>query len=236
MDTRALRVEQVVREVRRRIGDLHRPLPEEFRPAHLSVALIDAVFNPQLRYCSVVLPIVQGYCCYFGLSRTTRPGEWPPALTAQETLSDLIRHYDQVGADYLRMEVFRSSHRSPGTHKPGPLVYKADNVLICARALHAIGVNALQDVPKKTPDEVKCALRVARGIGTRTVHMLLMYAGNDDYVKGDVHVCRFVSDALEVKQVSPREAESLVAAAARKLDIAPRALDARIWTLGAGSG
>ena len=230
-----LQVEQVVRAVRRRIGDIHLPLPEEFRPAHLSVALIDAVFNPRLHYCSVVVPIVKRYCAHFGLTRTTVPGEWPPALETQETLSDLIGHYDELGAKCLREEVFRSSHQSPGTHRPGPPVYKADNVLICARALHGIGVNALQDVPKKIPKEIKRALCAARGIGPRTAHMLLMYAGNEEYVKGDVHVCHFVADALGVNEVSPSEAESIVACAARKLGIAPRALDARIWTLGAGA-
>ena len=94
-------------------------------------------------------------------------------------------------------------------------------------------MNGLEDVQKKTPGEIKRALCATRGIGPRAAHMLLMYAGNDDYVKGDVHVCRFVSDALGVNEVSPREAERLVAGAARKLGIAPRALDARIWDLGA---
>ena len=65
--------------------------------------------------------------------------------------------------------------------------------------------------------------------------MLLMYCGNDDYVKGDIHVCRFVGDALGVGGVNPRDAERLVARAARELGITPRTLDARIWSLGAGA-
>ena len=46
---------QVVREVRTSIGEVSRELPDEFRPAHLSVALVDAVFNPQLHYYRQVL-------------------------------------------------------------------------------------------------------------------------------------------------------------------------------------
>ena len=230
MNTRAFHVEQVVRAVRRRIGDIRRPLPEEFRPAHLSVALIDAVFNPAIDYHRNVVPIVKRYCSRFGLNRTTLPGEWPPSIEAQETLGALIGHYDELGAEHLRLQVFRSSHRSPGTH-----VYKADNVLNCARALNAIGVNVLQDVPTKRPGDIKRTLCAARGIGPRTAHMLLMYAGKDDCVKGDRHICEFVCDALDVSRVAPREAEDLVADAARELGIAPRALDARIWTLGAGT-
>ena len=230
------KVEKVVYAVRRRIGDVHGELPEEFRPAHLSVALVDAVFNPRLRYFSVVVPIVKRYCSHFGLVRATAPGEWPPALEVQETLDDLIGHYCEFGAERLRVEVFRSSHHSPGTHRPGPPVFKADNVLICARALRAIGVNALQDVRKMDPRIIKRKLCEARGIGPRTAYMLLMYAGNDDYVKGDVHICRFVADALGKGDVLPLDAERLVAGAARELGIAPRALDARIWSLRAGVG
>ena len=60
------------------------------------------------------------------------------------------------------------------------------------------------------------------------------YCGNDEHVKGDVHVCRFVSDALGVDSVAAREAERLVAGAAGELGIAPRTFDARIWSLGTG--
>ena len=226
----AEQVEQIVRAVRRRIGDIHRDLPEEFRPAHLSVALVDAVFNPRLHYASVVVPIVERYCRHFGLIRTVAPGEWPPALEAQETLCDLIGHYDTCGGEFLQTKVFRSRHRSPGTQ-----VFKADNVHHCAHALRAIGLNTLQDVRGKEPGSIKRALCGVHGIGEATAHMLLMYCGNDDYVKGDVHVCRFVADALDVDDVHPREAERLVARAAYELGIAPRTLDARIWSLGAGA-
>ena len=121
--------------VRQRIVDIHHALPEEFRPAHLSVALIDTVFNPRLHYASVVVPIVERYCRHFGLVRTVAPGAWPSALSAQETLAELVGHYDAFGREFLRTKVFRSGHRSPGTQ-----VYKADNVLHCAQALRAIGL------------------------------------------------------------------------------------------------
>ena len=223
-------VEKVVHAVRQHIVDIHRALPEEFRPAHLSVALIDAVFNPRLHYASVVVPIVERYCDHFGLVRTVAPGEWPPPLSAQETLCDLIGAYDAPGGEILRTKVFRSRHFSPGTR-----VYKADNVLHCAHALRAIGLNTLQDAQGKEPGSIKRALCAVHGIRDATAHMLLMYCGNDDYVKGDVHVCRFVGDALGVDAVAPRDAEWLVARAAGELGIAPRTLDARIWSLGAGA-
>ena len=63
--------------------------------------------------------------------------------------------------------------------------------------------------------------------------MLLMYCGDDEFVKGDVHVCRFVCRALGATKVEPQEAERLVADAARTLGVPPRVLDVRIWEHGA---
>ena len=91
------RVMQVVREVRTSIGEVGRELPDEFRPAHLSVALVDAVFNPQLHYYRQVVPIVERYCDRFGLKRLRDSDDRVPPREAQETLAELVRHYEELG-------------------------------------------------------------------------------------------------------------------------------------------
>ena len=59
--------------------------------------------------------------------------------------------------------------------------------------------------------------------------MFLMYVGNEDYVKGDVHICRFVADALGKKRVRADEAERIVRETAEILGVGPRLLDYAIW-------
>ena len=49
-------VQKVVSAVNRSIDLRGAELSEEFFPAHLTVALIDAVFNPQMRYDLVCGP------------------------------------------------------------------------------------------------------------------------------------------------------------------------------------
>ena len=63
-------VYQVVRAVRRHINLEDAKLNDEFFPAHLSVALIDAVFTPRLRFEIHVVPLIKRYCRYFRLERT----------------------------------------------------------------------------------------------------------------------------------------------------------------------
>ena len=221
-------IDAVVCAVCKRIPSINEGLPEEFRPAHVTVALVDAVFNPRLRYIETVVPIVERYCGFFNLKRTESPERWPPPRESQQKLKSLLDQYPGPGKKKMRTCVFRTNFRSPGT-----MIYKSDNVLECAKALCGLCIDTIQDVRAKTPESVKKALTGVKGIGPATAHIFLMYCGRDDYVKGDVHVCQFVADALDVEKVRPCDAEELVAAAACRLNATPRALDAAIWTLGA---
>ena len=228
-DTEVSHAEAVARETRRWI-DVEQPLADEFFPAHLSVALIDAVFSVRLRYESCVVPIVRRYCEHFGLSRTRPDRRRTPRIEEQETLTDLVGHYDRYGLRRMEAEVFRSRYLSPGTG-----ISKADNVYRAAVELRKAGLNHLQDAAVAARAALKSALLPLNGIGPRTVHMFLMYVGNEEFVKGDVHVCRFVTDCLGGQDVSACEAERIVQRAARLLGISPRCLDYAIWSHTSGS-
>ena len=101
-------VQRVVREVYRLIDLESAELDDEFFPAHLSVALIDTVFNPQLNYKKRVVPIIERYCDRFGLCRMRRDKARLPPIHEQETLTDLIEHYKVLGQRVMREEVFNA--------------------------------------------------------------------------------------------------------------------------------
>ena len=222
-------VERVVTHVRQQIDLANAKLGDEFYAAHLSVALIDAVFSARLKYCSQVLPIIDRYCDRFGLHRIRPDRLVLPSVDDQDTLADLIGHYETLGPDGIQEQVFRSRYISPGTHRCP--VLKSENVRRSAIELRQIGIDTLQDALASNPEAIKSALRPLYGIGGRTIHMFLMYAGGDEFVKGDVHVCRFVARALQRRKVSVREAESVVSEAAVAIGVAPRVPDYEIWSL-----
>ena len=206
----------------------------EFYPAHLSVALIDAIFSVRSHYKSQVVPVIKRYCKHYGLKRTRQTPRCDiiPPLCQQETLLDLIFHYQKYGNDRMREEVFDSRLKSPGTN-----IFKTNNVYIASKHLWNMGINDLQSATSTEPQTIKKAMLPIKGIGLATVHMFLMYVGREDYVKGDVHVCNFVADCLGVKgeKIRPREAERIVRAAAGVLGVTPRFLDYAIWKCGSGS-
>ena len=230
--TASLEVRQMVDAVCRTIALDRSELADEFFPAHLPVALIDAVFRSRLRPGEQPAPVAERYCRRFGIT-PRRVDRWArPPVDEQETLGDLIGHYDVLGADGIASKVFRSCQRFPGAK-----ISRAENVVRAAQALRHIGVDVLQDMPSRRPAEIDTALRPLPGIDRRTVRMLLMYTGDEDFVLGDAHVRRFVASAVGKRAVSAPQAEALVLAAAYELILSPRLLDHEIWRYGvSGAG
>ena len=199
-------------------------LPDEFFPAHLSVAIIDAVHGSRSEGEVQPPPVTERYCRYFGLVRT-RSNRWqPPAVDDQETLEDLIGHYDELGIRGMAGDVFRSSGRVPGTS-----IERAEYVLRLATELRRVGVDVLQNLRTWRRKEIDAVLRTLAGADEHIVRMLLNYAGDDDFVWGDVSVRRFVAVATGRKRVTALRAANLVRQAAHELILSPRYLDHQIW-------
>lgn len=217
-------IEQIACRVCNVIDIQNAELSDEFFPAHVSVALIDSILTPRLNYHKVVVPIIERYCNHFGLQRFRVDRMKLPHENDQETLTNLIDHFKNLGPEGFQEEIIKSRFCSPGTS-----VLKSENILRAAIELRQIGIQTLQDIQCKKANEIKCVLRPLPGIGDRTIHMFLMYVGRDEYVKGDVHVIRFVKNVLNRRQIVAEEAERLVQRAANKLGIAPRLLDYEIW-------
>ena len=230
--TDLLELRQVIDAVCRSIPLHAVELADEFFPAHLPVALIDAVFRSRLRHGERPAPIAERYCRRFGIARR-RADRWePPPVDEQETLGDLVRRYDELGADRVASEVFQSRHRFPGAKTT-----RAVSVRDAAKALQGVGVDVLQDVPARRPAEIHDALRPLPGIGECTVRMLLIYTGEEDFVLGDVHLRRFVASAVGRRTVSTARAEDLVRRSAYELIVSPRSLDHELWRYGvSGAG
>ena len=194
-------------------------LPGEFFPAHLSVALVDAVFRSRPARRHDPASIAERYCRYFGITRVrTRRWQTPPAHR-QETLGELIAHFRDVGLEKMKSEVFGARQRLPGTR-----MARAEYIMRAAKTLRRLGIDVLQDMPSTPPEEIENALRSPSPIGGQIVENLLMYTSDDDFVRGDVHVRGFVGQALGGRTVSAALAKRLVRHSAYELILSPRFL------------
>ena len=143
-------------------------LSDEFFPAHLSVALIDAVFRSHLRDDEQPAPSAERYCRYFEIAMT-RPNRWSrPPSDAQETLGDLTGRYFELGVNGMTNEVFQTRCRFPGTETT-----RTEYVLRVANELRRIGIEVLQDVSvRRTPGDRRRALFLARSRPAHDPHAL----------------------------------------------------------------
>ena len=222
MSRKELESRQIVETVRNSISLANVELPNQFFPAHLSVALVDAVFRPALGNCTD--DVVDRYCRRFELPRTRSEPRQVPQQFAQDTLGDLIRHYNELGVRTMADRVFQSHACSPATGTT-----KAALILGAARALSEIGLDDLQTVSTRRPEEIEDTLRPLAGIDATSIRLLLMYLGGRDFVRGDFYLRAYVASALGRKTVSSARAERLIRNAAHELILSPRYLDHAIW-------
>ena len=217
----------VMRKIRRTVPLENPGLPDEFFPAHPSVALVNAVFPARDGHDASTGRAAERYCRRLGIAHTrTDPWELPP-VEEQDTLSDLIRRGDELGADRMAGELFCADHPCLETK-----LARTEDVLCAARALLDLGIRVLQDVPAHDAGEIEYRLRRSAGLVESTIRRFLMYAGDDDFVRGDVHVRTFVADATGRGSVSAAEAEDLVRRSAHELILSPRYLDHELWKYG----
>ena len=194
---------QVIDAVRRMVPVSTFELPDEFYPAHLSTALIDAVLRPRLGDGTV--RVLERYCERFGIARTRRDQGVLPAVNAQETLSTLVVHYESLGLRTMVREVYRGAgRRYDGT------LGDAKRVLQAANSLTRTGVERLQDATLDRFDEVENVLQIRCEWEVSSVRRFLTCIAGAEYVRGDLPVRRFTARALGVEMVSSTRAIRLV--------------------------
>ena len=224
MSRAADELNQVIEAVRRSFPLRNLALPDEFFPAHLSVALIDAVFRSKGTHNDGTVPAAERYCRWVRIART-RANRWDqPSPEAQETLTNMIGRFDELGTARMIGEVFRTKQFLPDAKTA-----RAEFVLRAARQLQRIGIEVFQDVQALPCGQIERTLGDCAGFGEATTRMFLMYSGDDDFVEGDDCVRQFMADALGRKEVSSAKAEGLVRGCAYELVLAPRYLDDQIW-------
>ena len=217
-------VESIKESIRSSFPLKNLDLPDRFFPAHLTVALIDAMFHPSRENGAHVVPAAPTYCRRFGIRRVRADRMAPPPVGEQEAPQDLIRRYDALGVDGMIVEAFGID--TPPSAKTRR---SAARVLGAAKALSSAGISVLQDLWTQSPARIERLLRYSAKVDRSSAREFLMYAGGDDFVHGEGKVKLFVSVALGKRRIGTTQAERLVRQSAYELILAPRYLDYLIW-------
>lgn len=211
------------------------PQPRKDRWGHLSLCILSATYSISVSYDKVVAPLVRRYATHAGLTSVLLTGDalkQPVSPRSDEqTLSQFLASIGDFDDDAFA-EILDSRHRT--STKSG--ILKSAAVRQIAQILvEKHGIETLADFaelsadPKRTAvvEEDLGSVKGAGQDGIRTGY-IWMTAGDDNRVKPDRHVLRWLSTCLG-RRVNVTEARVLLKDAAEALSITPWSADHAIW-------
>jgi hypothetical protein len=204
-------------------------LADEYRYASLPLCVVDAVFSIGVRYTSTQ-KVVSNLCEYAGWTRFFASRE---ARGAGECgIGDLNSMFDKFGAEGMAESVFQNRQRT--SSRSG--ILKAEAVLLYCRTLIKAGINDFPDLDVERREYAEAIILGLPGQSSGIAFdYFMMLAGDDNLIKPDRMVQRYVAHALDLDSVpQPRQAAILVRLAAKELRTrgqlwTPLSLDNAIW-------
>ena len=205
------------------------PLPEEYRYASLPLCIIDVVFSIGVGYNTTAATVAR-FCERTGWPQLlpSRPGRG----TGSHTIDQFLDLLGGATAEQVADRHFGNRQRTSTTSG----ILKAEAVRLFAAALAEAGIVSYVDL---TPERVELAEAMILGLPGQgsgiAFDYFRMLAGNDDLIKPDRMVQRFVAGALCLRaDPTPRQTALLVRLAAKDLRArghawSPLTLDHAIW-------
>lgn len=221
-------IDKLVAYIRSTLADLNAaPTDAAYEYASVPLCVIDAVFSIGVRYESTERTVTD-FCTRYQWQRDGR------GKVKEHTVSDFLRVLEPYENRWEAMadDVFRNRQRT--SSRSG--ILKAEATFRFAKALQQFGIETFMDVLRSgLRNDLRQAIKAIPGQASGLSHAyFLILAGNQDGVKPDRMVTRFVADALGVRNVAPDFAEELVRNASRTLRVefsrlVPSSLDNKIW-------
>ncbi|UFT99351.1 hypothetical protein KO561_19635 [Radiobacillus kanasensis] len=204
-------------------------LPDEYYYSSLPLCVIDSIFSIGVRY-EGVKNTVNRFCSYFNLNKE-RSGTGTPEISEQFSIELYLSSFESLGLETFVNEVFKNKQRTSPTNG----ILKAEAVYLFCKVLNKYEVNYFQDVKKiygneEFENEIRAIPGQKSGISLVYFYML---AGDDQWIKPDRMIVRFLEKALQ-RKVQIDEAQSLLEETTKILvkkysNITPRLLDYQIW-------
>lgn len=221
-------IDTLVAYIRRTLADLNAPPTDAaYEYASVPLCVIDAVFSIGVRYESTERTVTE-FCARYHWQRDGRGKE------KEHTITEFLSILNPYGNRWEEMAdtVFRNRQRT--SSRSG--ILKAEATYRFAKTLQQFGVETFADVLKSgLRNDLRQAIKAIPGQASGLSYAyFLILAGNQDGVKADRMVTRFVADALGVRNVAPELAEELVRNASKTLRgefprLVPSSLDNKIW-------
>lgn len=191
----------------------------------IPLCVVEAVFSINATAESTA-NVVQRLCTHLGIPRLQKTPPLP-----ELTISAFLSMYEGLGMATMAEKIYRNRQRTSVTNG----ILKAEAVQQVCRILQTFGVENWKTIaPIFENPAIETAIRQIPGQKSGvSFRAFCMQLGNNDYVKPDRMLLRFVEDAIG-RRVNTDVCEQAVKTACETLQeeyshLKPRTLDARIW-------
>jgi len=198
----------------------------------LPLCVVDAIFSISIKY-TTTQNVVQRFSNYLNIDKFRKYGSDFKKTNEQYSINKFIYFYEKNDIDFITNNVYKNKCRTSTVNG----ILKSKAVLEFAKVLQKYEVNYFQDLAKITNNanfekEIKSIKGQGSGISLSYFYML---AGDEDLVKPDRMVERFVEDCIG-KKLSTNELTQLFLKVIKILratypTLTLRELDHEIWKL-----
>lgn len=185
----------------------------------LNVCIIDCVYSLRAKYFQVTVPIVNRYPERFMNGNK---------LASGNTLNDMMNNIEYSGGTQaFASEILKNKQQLSGR-------LKSDICYELARKLRLLKIETIEDFNNFENTEIlEITISSVKGIGPAGLNYLFMLTGDPDRCKPDVHIHRFIYDAIG-ENVTDEECQTLLTSVVKILkkeyrNITVRTLDSIIW-------
>lgn len=205
-------------------------LDNEYYYSCLTNCLIDAVFSIGIKY-STTKNIIINFCKYMNIQEFREFNSVYPDIKFQFSIEDLILLYEKNTLEEITEKIYKNKNRTSSRNG----ILKSQAVLECAKILQKYDVNYFQDIYKiQDNSNFELDFKSVKGQGSGiSLKYFFMLTGNDDLIKPDRMIERFVYDCLKVHLVKEDIIrvfdEVILELKKRYPDLTLRKLDHEIW-------
>lgn len=225
-------MEKLINAVKPLIATYGVRLSDEYYYQSLPLCVIDAVFSIGVKY-EGVRNVTQRFAKHAGIDRIRKDRGVVPSISEQLSVSEYRRRYGTQNASVLADEVFQNRQRTSTQNG----ILKAEAVGRFMQVLAKYKVDYLQDMERiwddsRFEEEIKGIPGQRSGISLQYFFML---AGNDDLIKPDRMIMRFLERVFPGRSFDEKQATEALQVASKLLkanhglEVSPRALDHLIW-------
>ncbi len=205
-------------------------LSNEYYYSSLPLCVIDTVFSIGIRY-TTTQNVVQKFSNYANINKFREYGSGFPQTDEQYSINQFIDFYKKNNIDFITKNVYNNKCRTSTVNG----ILKSKAVLEFAKVLQKHEINYFQDLVKVTNNaNFEKDIKHIRGQGSGiSLSYCFMLAGDDNLIKPDRMVERFVEDCIGEK-LSTHELTQLFLKVIKILkatypSLTLRELDHEIW-------